>query len=177
VSLAALIAADRHGLLLKRTGDWARFHGKAFVVQRVIDGDTLDVMAPGATAVKENLTRVRLWAIDTPELARRDRGTPAEPFAQEAKAFAMRVCEGKIVTLQLEAHRLRGKYGRLLAFVVLEDGRCLNAMLVERGLARAERRFSHSRLKEYEALEARAKAARQGMWGGRPSGAVISVGR
>ena len=162
--LAALIFADRSGLLLERGDDWSRFHGRAFFVHRVVDGDTIDIMIPGLAPTKENLTRVRFWAIDTPEMARGSQA--AQPFAEEATALTRTLCEERIVTLELESHSTRDRYGRLLAFIILEDGRCLNSVLVEEGLARVERRFSHSRMEEYETLEREATARRRGLWGG-----------
>ncbi len=162
--LAALIVADRSGLLLERGDDWSRFHRQTFFVHRVVDGDTLDILTPGAAATKENLTRVRFWAIDTPEMTRG--AQPAQPFAEEATAMTRRLSEERTVTIELESHSTRDRYGRLLAFIILEDGRCLNAVLVEEGLARVERRFSHSRMEEYETLEREAKARRRGIWGG-----------
>ncbi len=104
-ALAALIAMDHHGLLLHRS-DWSRYHGRTFRVTKVIDGDTIEIAAPDGD---RPVTRVRLWGIDTPELARPDEGRDAEPFADEAKALAVRLCRDQSVQLHLEPHQLRGR--------------------------------------------------------------------
>ena len=161
VVLSVLIVADRAGWLLDDPGDWARYEGKTFEVTRVVDGDTLDVRAPDGSHAT---TRVRLWGIDAPEHARPDRNRPAEPFAQEATDWLSRRCEGRSVTLRLQRHRLRGRYGRLLAYVELADGLVVNEGLISAGLAPIDRRFSHDRMHHYERLERDAQQQRVGVW-------------
>jgi micrococcal nuclease len=129
--------------------------GEALVV-RVVDGDTVDV---GRGFRK---TRVRLIGVDTPEIGRG--GRPDEPFALEASAWARSTLAGRRVRLQQDPPRTRDRYGRLLAYVVLEDGTCANAELVRLGLGRVLRRFRFARRAEFDALEAEARAARRGIW-------------
>lgn len=157
-----LLLADRSGLLLETGDDVARYDGKWFTVVRVVDGDTLDIDAPDGD---EATTRVRLWGVDTPEMARRDPPRPSEPFAEEAAEFTRRLVEGQKVRLALEPHRQRGDYGRLLAFVELSDGTVLNEALILEGLSRADGRWSHSDLSRYAKLEREAKDAGMGLWG------------
>lgn len=161
VLVAGLIAVDRGGYLLDQGDDWGRYEGKMFQVTRIIDGDTLEVAAPDGT---ESVTRVRLWGVDTPELARRDTGRPAEPFADEAAAYVRGLCRGQKVRLSLEPHCLRGRYGRLLAFVALPDGTVLNEQLLAVGLARVEGRFSHRWMQRFELIEQRAQDEAVGLW-------------
>jgi micrococcal nuclease len=164
VTLAAallLMLADRGGLLIEAGDDMARYDGRTFTVTRVIDGDTLDVdVADG----DDRTTRIRLWGVDTPEKARRDPPSPAEPFAKEATDLVRRLAEGKRVRLILEPHRLRGKYGRLLAFVELPDGTLLNEVLVSAGLSRSDDRWSHRYIKRFDSLERDAREAGMGLW-------------
>lgn len=130
---AAIIFADRQGWLIQKTADWAKYDGKTFRVVRVIDGDTLDVDAPdGQTSV----TRIHLWGIDTPEAAKPREGKAAEPFADAAHARTSELCEGKLVTLKLDSHQDRDRYGRVLAYITLPDGSMLNEVLLLEGLAR-----------------------------------------
>jgi len=161
VLLSVLIAADRSGYLLDSGGDWSRYEGKRFKVTRVIDGDTIDIHHPDKD---RPTTRIRLWGIDTPELARPDKNRPAEPFAEVSTGFTRRLCEGQSIGLKLEPHRLRGRYGRLLAYVELPDGTMLNERLLSAGLARAEKRFSHRWLDRFISLELQAKREGVGMW-------------
>jgi micrococcal nuclease len=73
---------------------------------------------------------VRLIGIDTPEVFGEQ-----ECFGAEASTFVKRLLpEGTHVRYRLGAER-RDRYGRALAYVWLDDGRFLNALLVERGFA------------------------------------------
>ena len=79
-------------------------------------------------------------------------------------AFTKEASEGKKVVLLLEGHSVRGKFGRLLAYIKLEDGRVLNEVLLEKGLAEFEGRFSHSKYQRYKDTGLRAKIDGVGMW-------------
>ena len=160
--LLLLSVADYRGWLLYGGGDWERYEGRFFLVTRVVDGDTLDIDIADRD---RPTTRVRLWGIDTPELARLDRGRPAEPFAQESAERARRLSEGQRVRLHLEPHSMRGRFGRLLAYVELPDGSMLNERLLVDGLARADDRFSHRWVERYSLLELQAKRDDVGLWG------------
>ena len=63
-----------------------------------------------------------------------------------------------------EGNRTRGKYGRLLAYVQLPDGRFLNEALVADGYAYADLRFGHSFYHKYQQLEAVARSQKKGLW-------------
>lgn len=140
--------------------DLARYHGKAFEVARVVDGDTLDI----AVSDGENATtRVRLLGIDAPETHAPD-DRPAH-FAIEAAAFARGQLSGRRVTVHLEEDgRTRGHYGRLLAYVVLPDGTVLNEQLLAEGYAYADLRFRHGFYHKYRQLEGSARALGKGLW-------------
>jgi len=53
------------------------------------------------------------------------------------------------------------------AFVVLEDGTFVNAVLVREGLARTVGHGTSARERELQGAEATARDARRGIWGGR----------
>ena len=164
LALGLLSWLDHGGHLIYGGSDLDRYHDQTFTVARVVDGDTLHVQAPDG---RHPTTVIRLWGIDTPELARRRDGVelPAQPFAPEAKALTQGLCEGKAVRLKLEPHSTRDRYGRLLAHIELPSGELLNERLLAEGLARFEGRFSHDRLTTYERLEREAKRAGRGQWG------------
>jgi len=157
-----LMWVDRAGLLLGSGGDMARYNGKTFTVVRVIDGDTLDIDAPDGS---ERTTRIRLWGVDTPEMAKRDPPQPAEPFAEEATALTQSLAEGRNVRLTLEEHRTRGDHGRLLAFVELPDGTLLNGALIRAGLSPADDRWSHRHIKRFDEAQRQARGEQIGLWG------------
>lgn len=87
-------------------------------IVRVLDGDT---------AVLDGGEEVRLLGIDTPELG--------EPFADSAAAFLARLILRKDIRLQHD-FRKRDSYGRLLAYVYIDDTLLANVVLVSEGLAR-----------------------------------------
>lgn len=161
VLIVILTWMDRQGKLLTRGGDWNRYQDQSFLVTRVVDGDTLDLDAPDG---ESQTTRVRLWGIDTPELARPSQGTSAEPFAEQARDRARELADGRTVRITVEPSRLRDRYGRLLVFVELPDGSSLNEQLVVEGLAEADDRWQHPKLERFELLEKQARSDRVGMW-------------
>jgi len=124
----------------------------------ISDGDTITVRLEG---VKE---KVRLIGIDTPEL--KDDRHAWRDLAYDARAFARTRLLGK--TVALERDRLcsnRDKYGRLLRYVVLDDGTDFNEEMIREGYARAYTRFPFTRADRYKAVEKKARAAGRGRWG------------
>lgn len=164
LGLAALVLLDRGGLLSREGGDLRRYHEKSFTVVRVLDGDTLDVDIRDGDYPQ---TRIRLWGVDCPEMHYDDRGqSHPEPWALEATALTRQSLEGRRVRLHLEPHSTRDRHGRLLAYVELEDGGVVNERLLLAGLARADSRFPHRRLRDYQTLQEQAQVRRVGLWGG-----------
>jgi len=158
--VAALIAADRAGFFgRKPSPDLLKYDGQVFYVVKIVDGDTIDVDVPDGDSSR---TRVRLWGVDTPETVKP--GAPVEHFGPQAARFTQDACGGKGVELRLEPHSTRDKYARLLAYVVLPDGRMLNRELVAEGYGYADPRFEHSRKTEFLKLQDQARRAGRGLW-------------
>lgn len=139
--------------------DFQKYHGKTFAVANVVDGDTIDIDFPDG---KYDNTRIRLWGIDTPESKHPQKGVCY--FGPQAAEFTTTTVLGKQVTVYLEKHRTRGKYGRLLAYVQLPDRRFLNEVLLSEGFAYADLRFRHSFYQNYKQLEASARSRNKGLW-------------
>jgi micrococcal nuclease len=157
--LVSLSYADRHGAFLYSGNDVDRYNGKTFPVDHVIDGDTL-VIRDGDLKVS-----VRFLGINAPEIAKpwlNDK--PSQPFGDEAAALVHHLADGKSVRLVVEPGRTRERFGRLLAFLYLEDGTCLNETVLAAGLARDDPRWTHEFLDRYDAIEKRAQAERLGLW-------------
>jgi endonuclease YncB( thermonuclease family) len=95
-------------------------------VQRVSDGDTF------IATVRGRRERIRVIGVDTPESV--DPNRPDEPYGQEASDFAKHYLDGETVRLAGDAEP-RDRYGRMLAYVWLEDGTFWNALLVAEGYA------------------------------------------
>ena len=96
-------------------------------VIRDVDGDT--VIARFADGRVE---KVRLLGVDTPEVV--DPRKPVQCFGHVASAFTKSRLVGRRVMLELDAEP-RDKYGRLLAYVIV-DGHRFDDELLERGYAR-----------------------------------------
>src|SRR5437773_2225017 len=109
---------------------------------------------------------VRWLGIDAPEVSHGLES--AEPFGREAKERLASLVLNRWVRLEMDGPRL-DVYNRHLAYVMTEDGQCINAVLVRDGLARVSAREPIARLAELRRAEADAQAARRGMWGGTPS--------
>src|SRR3954470_16035978 len=117
--VALALLGRSHGI---EAGHTASGSTHAATVQRVVDGDTVRLAGLGS---------VRLIGIDTPEVY----GGTVECFGPEASAFAKSILRpGSRVRYRVGAEA-RDRYGRLLAYVWLRDGRLVNALLAERGYA------------------------------------------
>jgi micrococcal nuclease len=127
------------------------------LVRSVIDGDTIDVATVG---------RVRLLGIDAPEVGHGF--DTSAPFGREARERLTQLVLHRWVRLEQE-RSTRDVYSRHLAYVLTEDGVCVNAALVRDGLARVSARVPLTRLPELQRAEADARAFRRGMWGTAPS--------
>ncbi|MDO8729785.1 MAG: thermonuclease family protein [Candidatus Omnitrophota bacterium] len=128
----------------------------AAVVQRAIDGDTV-VLVGGE--------RVRYIGVDTPELHHPKK--KVQPYAREAMEFNRRLVEGQKVRLETDVER-RDRYGRLLAYVYLEDGRFVNAELLKAGYAQLLTIPPNVRYVDlFIGLQKQARDAKRGLWGKR----------
>jgi micrococcal nuclease len=140
------------------------------VVLAVIDGDTLDVGYSDGRS-----ERVRLLGVDTPETSASanhpfEYGTITDTDAladwgEAAKAFTgAAVAKQRVVITTDPVAGLRGDFGRLLAYVTLEDGTDLNAALLREGYARAYLEAEYSRKDAYRDLQVAAMTGRRGLW-------------
>jgi micrococcal nuclease len=122
-------------------------------VVHVWDGDTV-TLAGGQ--------RVRLLGIDAPELERE--GWPAEFLAHKSTAVLAQIILDKRVRLEYDQLRY-DQYGRLLAYLFLQDGVMVNAELVRQGLAHVYIVAPNTGYQE-ELLAAQHEAmeARRGIW-------------
>jgi len=144
--------AEESGPVLQGTVTW------------IYDGDTLKVAPHG---------KVRLIGIDTPERenSKRDsylikKGISAarqREIYQEAKTFNIKQVKGQQVTLTLGDPE-RDRHGRLLAYLHLSDGRMLNRVLLEQGLAVVYRRFSFRMKEDFLTAETEAMKNKRGLW-------------
>ena len=119
----------------------------------VYDGDTI---------LLDGGEKVRYLGIDTPEIDHKDGKN--EFMAQAARDFNTQLVKGARVRMEYDQEK-RDRYQRRLAYVFLENGDMVNAILVRKGLA-------HVMLKspnvKYKALlldcQRRAMKERLGIW-------------
>lgn len=119
---------------------------------RVVDGDTIVVEAIG---------KVRLIGVDTPETVHPQK--PVEYFGKEASNFTKRMVEGKKVRLEYDWQR-KDRYGRVLAYVYMEDGTFLNAELIKQGYGHAYTKYPFKYLEEFRKYEKEARENKMGLW-------------
>ena len=105
----------------------------AFVYQaeldRVVDGDTVDVILDLGFDVKLHKQRVRLAGIDTPESRTRD--LAEKKLGLAAKERLKELCVGTFKIKSLG----KCKYGRILGIPYTEDGQDICQMLIKEGHA------------------------------------------
>ncbi len=116
---------------------------------RVVDGDTMEISGQ----------RIRLYGIDTPEAKQtcQREGVTWLCGAEATKTLKELIGSSDVSCTKRDQDR----YGRIVA-VCHTKGRDLNAAMVLSGMAVAYRKYST----DYVVQEARAKAARRGLWAG-----------
>jgi len=97
-------------------------------VTRVVDGDTVDVILDLGFSILHKC-RVRLYGIDTPESRTRDkdekvRGKLAGKYLKDA------IDKGDTIVLQTKMKDSKGKFGRDLANIIVDDININQAMIV-----------------------------------------------
>lgn len=102
-------------------------------VERVVDGDTIEVLIAGKTE------KVRLIGVNTPETV--DPRRPVQCFGKEASDETKKLLTGKLVILEKDISET-DKFDRLLRYVYLplENGQTLfvNDYLVREGFAQVD---------------------------------------
>lgn len=114
----------------------------------VKDGDTFVILLDG----KEQT--VRFAHIDCPE--------KRQPFGNRAKQFVSDMCFGSYIQLIINEKNKFDRNKRLIAEIILNDGRNLNKELVRNGLAWHFKKYSDN--EDYAELENEARQNRIGIW-------------
>ena len=132
------------------------------VVDRVIDGDTVDVRL----STGDDPVRVRILGIDTPETVNPD--APVQCWGPEASAWAHQQLDGTTITVNADPMADdTDRYGRLLRYVLLPDGSNYSVRAAETGMARAYI-YQGQHLTEaanITAAQALAQSTGAGLWG------------
>jgi endonuclease YncB( thermonuclease family) len=127
-------------------------------VVKVIDGDTLSVDLHGT------VTTLRLIGIDTPETV--DPRKTVECFGKEASDKAKELLSGNKVRIEHDSSQGElDKYGRLLAYVYLEDGLFFNKFMIEEGYAHEYTyNIPYKYQTEFKDAELDAQKNNKGLW-------------
>jgi len=126
--------------------------GNLVFVKHVIDGDTI--------LLADN-DRVRYIGIDTPETKHPRK--PVQWMGKEASAFNRKLVEHKWISLEFDVEK-RDKYGRLLAYVYVDDI-FVNAELVKEGYAQVYTFPPNVKYTDlFLALQKEARENQRGLW-------------
>lgn len=144
------------------------------------DGDTLRV------ALASRTVRVRLIGIDTPEISRGDRAARQGAqvgkdtativrLGRQAKAAAERLAPVRTPVRVETDVQTYDRFGRLLAYVFLPDGRMVNEELVQQGWAMVLTIPPNVRYVErFVRAQQDARQHRRGLWSGFPPRRIAS---
>ena len=98
-------------------------------IQRIVDGDTVDVNIDLGFGIWLYKERVRVAGIDTPEKRTRDKVEKIFGLAATAKAHTL-IPEGSNCIIRTRRDKA-GKYGRTMGDFVLEDGTLYTDVMIE----------------------------------------------
>lgn len=128
-----------------------------YTVISVIDGDTFKISYNGEE------TKVRLIGIDTPESVHPDK-TKNTSYGKEASNYTKSLIEGKNIKLEFDVSKT-DKYGRLLAYVYLENGEMLNEKLIKDGYAQVATYAPNVKyVDRFKAIQEESRKNRVGFW-------------
>lgn len=129
-----------------------------YPIDRVVDGDTVAVNMSGDAML------VRIIGIDSPEVD--SDYTEQECFGAEASAKLKELLTDKTVRMEYDTNQgMLDKYGRLLAYLFLEDGTNVGGYMIDNGYAR-EYTFDSLYMyqKEFRDAEHVAREQKLGLW-------------
>lgn len=135
-------------------------------VVELADGDTIRVDMNGQTET------IRFIGVDTPET--QDPRKPVQCFGQAASDFTKQLIGQQPVRLEADPQSTnRDRYGRLLRYVYLPDGRLVQAEIIRQGYGFAYLSFPFAKSSQFEQLQAEARSSQRGLWATcQPSGSV-----
>ena len=130
-----------------------------FKVQKVIDGDTIEILKYGRTE------KVRLIGVDTPETL--DPRKPVQCFGKEASNNTKHMLEGQMVRIETDPLvGERDKYNRILAYVWLGSDKLINLELLSNGFAHeyTYRSQPYKYQAQFRSAEKSAQSGNLGFW-------------
>lgn len=141
-------------------------------VAKVVDGDGLIV----SNLFNSEEEEIRLLGIDAPEIKRcrklfqdeKETHLPGQLLIELGYKSFNKLAEfvpvGSNVSLILQSKTQFDPYGRTLAYVFINDGTCLNEMMLSEGFAKPYTRFNCSMQYEYQLLSNIARTSKKGLF-------------
>lgn len=130
-----------------------------YKVSKITDGDTFYVTTSSSEKYK-----IRLIGIDALETRNVGVKVQKEYFGTKAKIFVTQLLKNKKVKLTFDVQKT-DRYGRVLAYVYLENGIFLNQYLVEKGYAVVSTFPPNVKFVEkFTQAERNARKLKLGMW-------------
>ena len=143
-----------------------------YKVVQVVDGDGLII----ENIFDKKIIEIRFLGIDAPELKLCKKLYQDERETHLAAQFLMELGRKSLkylleiappntnVSILIETENEIDLYGRTLAYVFLEDGSCLNEIMIQEGFAKPYSRYFCNELPKYQMLNLNAKNEQKGLF-------------
>ena len=129
-----------------------------YAIDHFVDGDTIAVKMNGKAE------SVRMIGVDTPETHKPN--SPVQCYGPAAAAYTKNLIGDQRVRLQSDdKSQDRDRYGRLLRYVYLPDGKLVEAELIKNGYGFAYTEFPFGKKTEFVQDQQAAHDANKGLWG------------
>ena len=129
-----------------------------YEVRKVIDGDTVEL---------QDGVKVRFIGINAPEKMKKVGEKwifSPEPLSLESKRYTEKLIDKERIKLEFDKDKI-DEYGRMLAYVFLEDGKMINAELIRKGLATVYTFYPNIKyLDKFLYLQNEAIKSERGLW-------------
>jgi micrococcal nuclease len=103
-------------------------------VNKVVDGDTVDVDINLGFGVWLHDERVRIMGIDTPESRTSDRVEKLFGIAAKERLYQLLEKDAKLITTEdKKGEDMKGKFGRILGDFRAADGRLVTQIMIDEG--------------------------------------------
>ena len=122
------------------------------VIQKVVDGDTMEIDIDSGLSIWVHKERIRLYGIDTPEVYGVEKGSPEWELGNLSSEFVKGIVKENDDAIIETIKDKKEKYGRYLALIYIKvdlqiisgltevrqinDFYCLNDILIGKGLAK-----------------------------------------
>lgn len=153
----ATAVAQQHGWINKAADVAQNAQPGFYKVAQFVDGDTIVVDMNGA---KET---IRFIGVDTPET--HDPRKAVQCFGVAAAAHTKELIGTNNVRLEVDTlNTNRDRYGRLLRYIYIPDGRLINAEIIKDGYGFAYTGFPFTKSDEFLNYQTTAREQSKGLW-------------